>query len=104
KRFAKIGGEMISLTAVEELAEQAYPGRETAVVSIADPKKGERLILCVTGDKLDLKAIRTLAKQKGKPELMVPKDQMLLDEMPVLGTGKTDQVTLNRLVEERMAS
>ena len=104
KRFAKIGGEMISLTAVEELAEQAYPNRETAVVSIADASKGERIILCVVGDKLDLNAIRKLAKDKGKPELMVPKDQFQLKEMPLLGTGKTDQVTLNRLVAEALES
>ena len=45
KRFAKIGGEMVSLTAAEDLASAVWPDCRHAVVSLPDPKKGERLIL-----------------------------------------------------------
>ena len=45
KRFAKIGGEMVSLTAVEELATQTWPGFNHAAVCLPDDKKGEKIIL-----------------------------------------------------------
>lgn len=98
KRFAKIGGEMISLAAVEALAETAYPEIQTAVVSQPDSSKGEKLVICVAGEKLDLKKLRKVAKDQGMPELMVPKDQLVLEELPLLGTGKIDMVSLNQLV------
>lgn len=103
KRFAKIAGEMVSLASVEALVEEAYPERETAVVSAADDSKGEKIILCITGEKLDMGKIRDIAKQQGKPELMVPREQLVLDEMPLLGTGKIDQVTLNKKVEAMLS-
>src|SRR5205814_7226315 len=45
KRFAKIGGEMISLAAVETLAAELWPDALSAVAAVPDPRKGERLIL-----------------------------------------------------------
>ena len=45
KRFAKIGGEMISLAAVEALASELWPDAMSAVVAVPDARKGERLIL-----------------------------------------------------------
>jgi acyl-[acyl-carrier-protein]-phospholipid O-acyltransferase/long-chain-fatty-acid--[acyl-carrier-protein] ligase len=45
KRFAKIGGEMISLAAVETLASELWPDAASAVVAVPDARKGERLIL-----------------------------------------------------------
>jgi len=104
KRFAKIAGEMVSLAAVEALAEQAYPERVSAVVSRNDGPKGERIILCVEGEKVDLDALRKAAKERGAPELMVPRDQLPLKEMPLLGSGKIDHVTLNKLVEAELGA
>src|SRR5207244_5943827 len=45
KRFAKIGGEMISLAAVEALASELWPDGQSAVVTEPDPRRGERLVL-----------------------------------------------------------
>src|SRR5438067_8661047 len=44
KRFAKVGGEMISLAAAEMLAAEVWPNSVTPGSSIPDPRKGERLV------------------------------------------------------------
>ena len=45
KRFAKVGGEMVSLAAIEMLAAELWPNNVAAVAAISDPRKGERLIM-----------------------------------------------------------
>ncbi len=99
KRFAKIGGEMVSLTAAEMLAAGAWPDARHAVISMPDPKKGERLVLVT--DRLDA-SVDTLvahAKAVGAPELAVPRKIVRVPEIPVLGTGKTDYVAIQRMAE-----
>ena len=99
KRFAKIAGEMVSLTAVERLAEEVWPDNRHAVVAVADDKKGERLILITDNNQADLNSLATFAKQSGAPVLSVPKKILKVHEVPVLGSGKTDYVTLQRLAD-----
>ena len=101
KRFAKIAGEMVSLTAVESMAKTVYPDAEHAVVTIPEPKKGEQLILVTTEEKPDKSDLSAYAKKNGISELSVPKTIKTLDKMFVLGTGKTDYVTLQEWVEGR---
>lgn len=90
KRFAKIGGEMVSLSAVENMANTLWPDYEHAVISIPDAKKGEQLILYTTNQKADRKELQEHAKAAGVTELSVPKSIVTLDKIPVLGTGKVD--------------
>ncbi len=90
KRFAKLGGEMISLTAVESLAATLWPGFQHAVVALADPRRGERLVLVSNATEVNRAAMLTAVKEQGLPELMVPKSIQQVDKVPVLGTGKTD--------------
>ena len=99
KRFAKIGGEMVSLTAAEDLALQMWPDARHAVISMPDPRKGERLVLVT--DRLDAKVAPLVAHAQsiGAPELSVPRKIMHVTEIPVLGTGKTDYVTIQRMAE-----
>lgn len=99
KRFAKVGGEMVSLTAAEDLAAAVWPDCRHAVVALPDPKKGERLILVT--DRRDAEAAPLLAhaQQIGAPELAVPRKIIRVPEIPVLGTGKTDYVALQRIVD-----
>lgn len=94
KRFAKIGGEMISLPAVEGYAAAVWPGAEHAVVTRPDPKKGEQLVLFTTAKDANQKALQAWAKANGVAELAVPREIRVLDALPVLGTGKIDYVTL----------
>lgn len=99
KRFAKIGGEMVSLTAVEGLAGAVWPESRHAVVSIADARKGEKLVLVTDRKDADVARLAEWARTHGAPELAVPKKIMRVDEVPVLGTGKTDYVAIQQMAE-----
>jgi acyl-[acyl-carrier-protein]-phospholipid O-acyltransferase/long-chain-fatty-acid--[acyl-carrier-protein] ligase len=102
KRFAKIAGEMVSLTAVETKITAAFPDFAHAVVAVPDAKKGEQLVLFTTREKLDRKTLADALRLSGATELMVPRNIIELAELPVLGSGKTDYVTLNRLAREKI--
>jgi acyl-[acyl-carrier-protein]-phospholipid O-acyltransferase/long-chain-fatty-acid--[acyl-carrier-protein] ligase len=102
KRFAKIGGEMVSLTAAEELAFAVWPDCRHAVVSMPDPKKGERLILVTDRRNAETGPLLAYAKQVGAPEIAVPRKIIRVPEIPVLGTGKTDYVALQRIVDAEL--
>lgn len=99
KRFAKIGGEMVSLPAVEANAARIWPDVEHAVVTRRDPRKGEALVLFTTGTDVDARRFGAWAKENGVTELSVPKDIRFVDEIPVLGTGKRDYVTMTRMAQ-----
>jgi acyl-[acyl-carrier-protein]-phospholipid O-acyltransferase/long-chain-fatty-acid--[acyl-carrier-protein] ligase len=102
KRFAKVGGEMVSLTAAENLAGAVWPDSRHAVVAVADPKKGERLILVTDRRDADTAPLLAHAQATGAPELAVPRRIIRVPEIPVLGTGKTDYVALERIVEAEL--
>jgi acyl-[acyl-carrier-protein]-phospholipid O-acyltransferase/long-chain-fatty-acid--[acyl-carrier-protein] ligase len=99
KRFAKIGGEMVSLTAAEDLVANIWPDARHAVIAMPDPRKGERLVLIT--DYLGAKVAPLVAHAQtiGASEISVPRKIMHVTEVPVLGTGKTDYVTLQRMAE-----
>jgi acyl-[acyl-carrier-protein]-phospholipid O-acyltransferase/long-chain-fatty-acid--[acyl-carrier-protein] ligase len=99
KRFAKIGGEMVSLTAAEDLASHLWPDSRHAVISMPDPKKGERLILVTDRRDADVTALVAHAHSLGAPELAVPRRIVRVAEVPVLGSGKTDYVAIQRMAE-----
>jgi acyl-[acyl-carrier-protein]-phospholipid O-acyltransferase/long-chain-fatty-acid--[acyl-carrier-protein] ligase len=104
KRFAKIGGEMISLAAVEALASELWPDAPSAVASVPDARKGERLVLVTERRDASRAAFQTFAKGKGASELMIPAEIVVVDKVPVLGSGKLDYVGVARLVRERAAA
>ncbi len=101
KRFAKIAGEMVSLAAVEVLAGECWPGQLSAVASLPDAKKGERLILVTEAKGATRAAFQSFAKSKGASELMLPAEVLVVDAVPVLGSGKLDFVGVQKLVRER---
>ena len=102
KRFAKIGGEMISLTVVETFINALWPDNGHAVVALPDPQKGEQLILITEFKEANRKAISQQAKQSGFTELYVPKSMIVVDKLPVLGTGKMDYVSAKALAEKEI--
>jgi acyl-[acyl-carrier-protein]-phospholipid O-acyltransferase/long-chain-fatty-acid--[acyl-carrier-protein] ligase len=99
KRFAKIGGEMVSLAAVEELATRAWPETQHACVSLPDFQKGEQLILVTTRANAQRQELSARAKEDGMSELHVPKRLISVDKMPLLGSGKADYPAVLALVE-----
>jgi acyl-[acyl-carrier-protein]-phospholipid O-acyltransferase/long-chain-fatty-acid--[acyl-carrier-protein] ligase len=99
KRFAKIGGEMVSLTAVEGIAGAVWPHQRHAVVSIPDSRKGEKLVLVTDHAQAEVAPLAEWARTNGAPELIVPKKIVKVAEIPVLGTGKTDYVSIQKMVE-----
>ncbi|GJL86185.1 MAG: acyl-[ACP]--phospholipid O-acyltransferase [Micavibrio sp.] len=102
KRFAKIAGEMVSLTSVEVMVQAVYSDAEHAVVSIPDARKGEQLVLVTTQGKAKREDLSSYASKNGISELSVPKTILQIDKMLVLGTGKTDYVSVQSYVEKKL--
>lgn len=90
KRFAKIGGEMVSLAAVESLVQGLWADAQHVVVSIPDQRKGESLVLVTDKPDADKESLLAYAREAGLPELWVPKAILVVNAIPVLGSGKVD--------------
>ncbi|MDB6054978.1 MAG: aas [Verrucomicrobiales bacterium] len=108
KRFAKISGEMVSLSAVEDALAGAFPqfGLRTQVAVVALPceDKGEALIAVSNEEKLTLGDLREAIRQKGLPNLCTPRELVFLREIPKLGTGKTNHKELEKWLKEKRAA
>ena len=104
KRFAKVGGEMISLAAVEMLAAELWPNALVSVAAVADARKGERLILVTDKRGATRQEFQAYAKSRHASDLMIPAEVMYLDKMPLLGSGKVDNLAVQKLVRERAAA
>ena len=100
-RFAKLGGEMISLTAVElRIAEtKILDGQEFAVTAVPDSVKGERIVLLVKGD-ADAEDVSRKLRKSGIPPLMLPGSVFCVDGIPKLGSGKWDFNGMKKLATE----
>lgn len=101
KRFAKVGGEMVSLATVEEFLAQAFSEAQHAVVAVADRRKGEHILLVTTARGLDRSRLARAARERGVSEIHVPAEILEVDTLPLLGTGKIDYPAVQRLVAER---
>ncbi len=99
KRFAKVAGEMISLTAVESYIGKLWPDHQHAVVTVEDKKKGEALVLVTENEKAKRSEMSKYAKKIGLSELYVPRKIEVLNKLPVLGSGKLDYKKVEELVE-----
>lgn len=99
KRFAKVAGEMVSLTSVEMLASRTWPDTQHAAVAIPDERKGEQLALLTTAAEADRAALLAQAKADGVAEICVPRRIVHVAQIPVLGTGKVDYVAAARLLQ-----
>jgi acyl-[acyl-carrier-protein]-phospholipid O-acyltransferase / long-chain-fatty-acid--[acyl-carrier-protein] ligase len=98
KRFAKVSGEMVSLTAVEDALAGAFPQHglrcEVAVVAVACEDKGEKLVAITNVERLTLDEIRQVVRAKGLANLCVPRELRHVREIPKLGTGKVNHRAL----------
>lgn len=102
RRFAKVAGEMVSLLAVEMLPQALWPEDKHAVVAVPDPRRGERIVLVTTAPEADLNALREYGKEVGADALTIPQDVIRIDELPMLGSGKTDYPAARRIALERL--
>ena len=104
KRFAKVGGEMVSLLAVEDMAGAVWPNHRHAAIAIPDSKRGERLVLVTDNPDAVSSNLSEWARANGAPDLAVPKKIVKVAEVPVLGTGKTDYVAIQKMVENEVGA
>jgi acyl-[acyl-carrier-protein]-phospholipid O-acyltransferase/long-chain-fatty-acid--[acyl-carrier-protein] ligase len=106
KRFAKVGGEMVSLNAVHETITKAFEsdGIEFSygVVAVPHESKGEQIVLATTNPKATNDRLHAYIKQNGLPELYLPRVILYRDKLPVFATGKADNVTLKKEVMAEM--
>ncbi len=93
---------MVSLGAIEIMVQSLWPEERHAVVAVPDKRRGERIVLVTTEDEADTNALRQHGKQSGLAELMLPSDIIMVPEIPVLGSGKTDYLTTQKLAMERL--
>ena len=99
KRFAKIGGETVSLAVVENIAAALWPENGHAAVAIPDGRKGEQVVLVT--DMVDAQRVELIgwAQNHGVSELSVPRRVLVVAQIPKLATGKTDYVAVQKLAE-----
>jgi acyl-[acyl-carrier-protein]-phospholipid O-acyltransferase / long-chain-fatty-acid--[acyl-carrier-protein] ligase len=71
---------------------------------VPDARRGERLIMVTQQKDASRSAFQAFARSRGASDLMVPAEIVHLDKLPLLGTGKVDNMTVTRLVKERFAA
>ena len=101
KRFAKIGGEMVSLKAVENMICKAFEGKDEfccGVVAIPHENKGEQIVVVTNEPTLTSDMLHDFIRKNGYPELYMPRVILYKDKIPTSGTGKVDNVTLKKEV------
>jgi acyl-[acyl-carrier-protein]-phospholipid O-acyltransferase/long-chain-fatty-acid--[acyl-carrier-protein] ligase len=104
KRFAKIGGETVSLAVVENCASALWPEFSHAAIILPDGRKGEQIVLVTTAPDAERAAFIAWAHNHGVPELAVPRRIMHMQNIPVLGTGKTDYTSVRQTAAETLGS
>ncbi|HSO77839.1 MAG TPA: AMP-binding protein [Bacteroidales bacterium] len=101
KRFAKIGGEMVSLVKVENTLEKFLPaGVMCCVVEVFDVKKGSEIIAAVTQEVHKIEILRKMGNEL--PNIALPRQFVVIKELPMMSTGKTDFRTVTKLVKEHL--
>lgn len=95
-RFAKIGGEMVSLGGIEEEVakiikkEDLDEGLRYVAVAVEESKKGESVVLLLSGEEQSCKDLESKLKSADIPQLFKPSKVLVVDSIPVLGSGKVD--------------
>ena len=101
KRFAKIGGEMVSLNAVHEMVCKAYETDgefQYGVVAIPHESKGEQIVLATNNRNVSQDGLHTYIRANAMSELFLPRIILYMEKLPVFATGKADNVTLKKIV------
>jgi acyl-[acyl-carrier-protein]-phospholipid O-acyltransferase/long-chain-fatty-acid--[acyl-carrier-protein] ligase len=102
KRFAKIGGEMVSLSVVENCATSLWPDNGHAAIALPQGRKGEEIVLVTDNAEASRGDFVAFTRSHGISELAVPRRILVVDAVPILGTGKIDYVAVQRLAMEQL--
>ena len=103
KRFAKIGGEMISLVKVENTMEKDLPaGVSCCVVEVSDEKKGSYIVAAVSGEVNKTEVLRKMMKEL--PIIALPRQFIIIKELPMMSTGKIDFRSVTEMVRKIMST
>jgi len=97
RRFAKVAGEMVSLEMVEDIARAVSAEGMHAATCASDLQRGETIILFATDSDLTREQLAAAAHGMGYPEIAVPRRIRVVDNLPLLGSGKVDYAKLNLL-------
>ncbi len=106
KRFAKIGGEMVSLNAVLEMVCKAYETDgdfQYGVVAVPHESKGEQIVLATNNKNVTQEGLHAYIRANAMSELYLPRVILYMDKLPVFATGKADNVTLKKIVLEELS-
>lgn len=101
KRFAKIAGEMVSLTMVEQKIQELWPNAQHAVISIPDIKKGEQIILITTQHDAKREEVISFNKRNLIGEIMIPRKIICIKTMPLLGSGKINYSEITKFINNK---
>jgi acyl-[acyl-carrier-protein]-phospholipid O-acyltransferase / long-chain-fatty-acid--[acyl-carrier-protein] ligase len=101
KRFAKVGGEMVSLVKVENILEKLLPaGVSCCVVEVSDEKKGSYIVATVSQEVHKTEILRKMMIEL--PIIALPRQFVVINELPMMSTGKIDFRSVTKLVNEIM--
>lgn len=102
KRFTKVGGEMVSLVKVENILEKYLPeGVSCCIVEVMDEKKGSLIVATVSQEVNKTEMLRKMMNDL--PSIALPRQFIVINELPMMGTGKIDFRTVTRMVQEIMS-
>ncbi|MEI6901096.1 MAG: 2-acyl-glycerophospho-ethanolamine acyltransferase, partial [Bacteroidota bacterium] len=101
KRFIKIAGEMISLPFIEKILLEKYGDPEKLVLAVegSDETAPAQIVLFTT-NQINLDEANSYLLKSGVAAIAKIRRIIHLDEIPVLGTGKTDYKVLRKMIEE----
>lgn len=103
KRFAKVGGEMISMVKVENTLEKFLPaGVSCCIVEVSDEKKGSEIIATVSAEVNKTEMLRKMLTEL--PIIALPRQFIVIKELPMMSTGKIDFRSVTRIVQEILSA
>jgi acyl-[acyl-carrier-protein]-phospholipid O-acyltransferase/long-chain-fatty-acid--[acyl-carrier-protein] ligase len=98
KRFAKVGGEMVSLVKVENTLEKFLPmGVSCCVVEVSDEKRGSYIVATVSMEVNKTEILRKMLNEL--PIIALPRQFIVIKELPMMSTGKIDFRSVTRIVQ-----
>lgn len=90
---------MVSHEVAEQIAKSASKDYHHAILSRTDNKKGEALVLFTTDSALERNSLVASARAQGLPELAIPRDIRVIEQVPLLASGKVDYMSLKKILE-----